>query len=98
MPFIGIITLVSQTKKTKQHPNHSPFFSELAREFNMTVEKVVEAKDELWNGRGDGKHLTCMKKTKSFFDPFEYTNGWVIWLQPILKENGWVALFDPVYV
>lgn len=73
MPFIGIITLVSQTKKTKQHPNHSPFFSELAREFNMTVEKVVEAKDELWNGRGDGKHLTCMKKAKSFFDPFEYT-------------------------
>lgn len=48
MPFIGIITLVSQTKKNKkQHPNHSPFFSELAREFNMTVEKVVEAKDEL---------------------------------------------------
>jgi len=66
MPFIGIITLVSQTKKTKQQPNHSPFFSELAREFNMTVEKVVEAKDELWNGRGDGKHLTCIKKRNLF--------------------------------
>ena len=37
--------ILSRTKK--QRPNRGAFYSELAREMNMTLEKVVEAKDEL---------------------------------------------------